>query len=1063
MNTRRFTISLALLAVSLMAGTGRTAEQSRVVFDFETGESQGWQVVEGSFPKLVCDREFQFHSKKAKYDKQGVYYLSTLERADNNRPDDNPTGVIESPVFTLQRPTVTFQIGGGSHATTYVALCSEDGKEVLRASGQNSQSMRRIKWDAGPYVGKNVFLRLVDKHTSGWGHVTFDDFRASGRIDLEATRLRVATRRRQLLERKQQELAAAAQKDCDSLRRAVEYLTATANSPLEQGATAGLSSSEKPKPRKNTAGQASSGTQNADNGLFQRAGKDRYPNGPRYLQRLDQLLGEMKKSAGDLTKSDELLARLELLRREALTANPLVCGQPILFVVRNQYRRDHHNTATMFQTGEINEASFQGGGALRAIDFGRGGKITTLLELPDGVVRDPEMSFDGRRVLFSMRRDKSDDYHIYEMAVTPGGTPKQLTFGSGVADIDPIWLPDGRIMFSSTREPKYCMCNRHIMGNLFVMDADGANIQQIGHGTLHEGHSALMPDGRVLYDRWEYVDRNFGDAQGLWTVNPDGTNHAVYWGNNTNSPGAVLDARIIPGTELALVNFSSCHDRPWGALAIINRQLAIDGKQAVVRTWPPEARDLVGLGNYDTFARLKIKYEDPYPLSDRFFLCSRMTGQGERMGVYLIDTFGNELLLHAEQPGCYDPMPLAARPQPMAIPPRTDLARSEGYFYVADVYQGLGMERIERGTVKWLRVVESPEKRFWTRQAWNGSGTQAPGMAYDDFNNKRILGTVPVEPDGSAYFAVPADTFVYFQILDERRMMVQSMRSGTIVRPGETTGCVGCHENRRSTGLPTVGQPAAMLRRPSKLEPWYGPPRNFSYTAEVQPVLDRHCVECHDYGKKAGEKLNLAGDLGLMFNTSYFELRSKGCVNVVGAGPYQTQKPLHWGSHSSRLAKVLVDGHEDPELDRLIKLDPESVDRIVTWIDINAPYYADYASAYRDNLYGRSPLNSAELERLGKLTGLDLKNQKHSAHVSFTRPELSPCLANKPGPERAEALAIIRAGAQRLADRPRADMAGFKLVSPIELTQEARYQARLKTEAQMRAAILEDRKQYERP
>ena len=119
-------------------------------------------------------------------------------------------------------------------------------------------------------------------------------------------------------------------------------------------------------------------------------------------------------------------------------------------------------------------------------------------------------------------------------------------------------------MFTSTREPKFCMCNRHIMGNMFSMDADGANIQQIGHSTLHEGHASLLPDGRVIYDRWEYIDRNFGDAQGVWSVNPDGTNHAVYWGNNTNSPGAVLDNRIIPGTERFICTFSSCHDRPWG-------------------------------------------------------------------------------------------------------------------------------------------------------------------------------------------------------------------------------------------------------------------------------------------------------------------------------------------------------------------------------------------------------------------------------------------------------------------------------------------------------------------
>jgi hypothetical protein len=170
---------------------------------------------------------------------------------------------------------------------------------------------------------------------------------------------------------------------------------------------------------------------------------------------------------------------------------------------------------------------------------------------------------------------------------------RQLTFARDVDDLDPLYLPDGTIVFSSTREPKYCMCNRHIMANLFRMDADGANIHQIGKSTLFEGHASLMPDGRILYDRWEYVDRNFGDAQALWTVNPDGTGHALYWGNNTASPGAVIDARMVPGTELALSVFGSCHDRPWGALALDRPAVGARRPGCVIRTWPADAIQLV--------------------------------------------------------------------------------------------------------------------------------------------------------------------------------------------------------------------------------------------------------------------------------------------------------------------------------------------------------------------------------------------------------------------------------------------------------------------------------------
>ena len=681
------------------------------------------------------------------------------------------------------------------------------------------------------------------------------------------------------------------------------------------------------------------------------------------------------------------------------------------------------------------------------------------------MVRDPDVSFDGQRLLFSMRRNRDDDYHLYEIQADGSGL-RQLTFGGGLSDIDPIYLPDGRICFTSTREPKYCMCNRHIMGNLHTIEADGTNLQQIGHNTLHEGHAALLPDGRILYDRWEYVDRNFGDAQGVWTVNPDGTNHAIYWKNNTNSPGAVLDARPIPGTERFICVFSSCHDRPWGALAIVDRRMGLDLRVPVVRTWPADAINLVGQGNYDTFKRVQLKYENPYPLSDKYFLCARMTGQGEQMGIYLVDTWGNEFLVHSESPGCYNPLPLAPRIAPPVIPSRIDLTKKEGDFYVADVYRGTGMERVERGTIKWLRVVESPEKRFWTGPGWDGgTGQQAPGMAWNDFNNKRILGTVPVAGDGSAYFTVPADRFVYFQLLDAQGQMVQSMRSGTMVRPGETSGCAGCHEDRRTS---TLGYklPGSFGRGPSPLAPWYGPPRLFSYTAEVQPVFDKHCTTCHDYGKPAGEKLNLAGDLGLVFNTSYVELRSKNFVHVVGAGPFQVQMPMSWGSCVSRLTKYLREGHGSAEIDRQIHLDREAVDRVLTWIDINAPYYPEYAGgAFRNNPYGRSPINQAEIKRLGELLGINLLGRMPAVQqLNFTRPELSPCLAQRTrgnDPRFQEALAIIRTGQQRLAAHPRPDMPGFQLVDPVEIEQQKKYDSRLAQEARVRAAIISGGKQVQ--
>ncbi len=796
---------------------------------------------------------------------------------------------------------------------------------------------------------------------------------------------------------------------------------------------------------------------------------DRYPSGREYLTKLANIERRMNKA--DEHDSDKINAEFANLQREALIANPFVSNQPILFVVRRQYKEDHHNTATMFKTGEINTRSFRGGGAMKSIDFAKAGEVKTLIESSQGLIRDPEIHFDGTKVIFSMRKSTTDDYHIYETNADGTGL-KQLTSAPGVADFDPLYLPDGGIVFSSTREPKYCMCNRHIMGNLFRMDADGANIHQIGKSTLHEGHSAVMHDGRIIYDRWEYVDRNFGDAQGLWTVNPDGTNHAVYWGNNTWSPGAVIDARAIPGTQKVLCVFSSCHDRPWGALAILDRRLGVDGREPVVRTWPADAIKLVKKNSprpdtygFDSFKQVNPKYEDPYPLNDKYFLCSRMTGRGEQMGIYLIDVFGNEIILHVEEPGCYDPMPLSPRPHPPIIPSRRNFKNDYGCFYVVNVYEGTHMKGVKAGAVKYLRVVESPEKRFWTHPAWGGQGVHCPAINWHSFENKRILGTVPVAEDGSAYFEVPSDKFVFFQLLDENKMMVQSMRSGTIVQSGERTGCIGCHESRRSAPPQlNTKMPIALQHPPSKLQGWHGKPRLFSYIRDVQPVFDKHCVTCHDYGKDAGEKLNLAGDRTNTFNTSYNELWRKKYIKAIGAGPADIQQPFSWGSHVSKLVKVIREGHED------VKLTKTEFESIVTWIDLNGPYYPRYDSAYPDNLSGRSPLNNKQLNRLGTLTGVPFaKLANHSTNrgpqLSFDRPQLSPCLQmfkDTSDPKYVEALAIIQAGSQMLQKRPRADMDGFR-ACPLDQRRQQIYTARRQIELRNRRAIREGRKLYEDP
>ena len=822
----------------------------------------------------------------------------------------------------------------------------------------------------------------------------------------------------------------------------------------------------------------------------------RYPGAEEFLNRL-----ALVRESGD---RDAFAA----LRREALLANPLVSGRPILFVTRPQYRNEHGTEATMYQTGQINTRCFNGVGAVNLLDVATG-KVTTLLDVPEGIARDPEVHFDGGKILFSMRRDIEDDYHLYEIDANGKGL-RQLTFAPAVSDIQPVYLPDGTIVFSSTRDPKYIPCQRHLMANLFRMNGDGSNIRQIGYNTQFEGRSSLMPDGRILYTRWEYVDKHFSSAYGLWTVNPDGTDHALYYGNYAWQPGAIVDARIVPGTKNFLAVFTAVHELGWGAMIVGDRSLGLDGDRPILRSWPADiarymthwaVEERVKGEHFDSFKAMPIKYEDPYPLSAEFFLCVRQLGRGGRTGIFLVDVFGNELLVHEQAPGCFDPMPLAPRPRPPVLPSHVDYRQNEGAFYVENVYVGEFMDRVRPGSVKYLRVVEAPSKRAWAPRGmgdWSPPGSpdshHPVAVNWNHYNHKRILGAAPVEADGSAYFTVPAGRFVYFQLLDANGVMIHSMRSGTMLQPGEKKGCVGCHEDHLRQTTSAAKQVAAVRRPPRRLSDWYGPPRNFSYAAEVQPVLDKHCLKCHDYGKKA-EKLNLSGDKGALFSHSYTNLMARSpsnyvraehevdddadlpLISSVGAGPVKVIPPQSWGAHRSRLIRMLQKGHND------VKLDRESFERIVTWIDLNAPYYPSHQSYYVANTAGRCPLDHKDMLELGKLVrqapwGAAMGWRKvneylcnqiggvmvaHGPPVNFTRPENSASLTvfeDRDGPGYRRALELIRKGARNLREHPRCDMPGFE---PCEMhrKQLEHLADRRRIEARNREAIVEGRKVYD--
>ena len=736
---------------------------------------------------------------------------------------------------------------------------------------------------------------------------------------------------------------------------------------------------------------------------------------------------------------------------------PELAGKSVVFVERKQFPQDHHNTANIFQLGEINEGAWNACAGNSA-----------MYKAKDGIVRDPEISFDAKKIVFSMRENLGDSYGIYELDL-PSGKFVRLTRVAEACDIDPAYLGDGSIVFASTRAAKYCGCNRHIMCNLYKMDPDGANIVQIGNSIEFEHMPHVLRDGRILYTRWEYVDRNFSGAQGLWTCNPDGTAHALYWGQETKQP--CLNAVQMPESTTVAAILGSCHNIAWGALAVIDRKIDVEGEKSVVKIFPPEARKLIdkpGDVFADSMNALKIKYEDPEPVSEKLVLVSRTLSEGTRkMGLFLVDVDSGAEKLVVESDGelgIFDAKVVSKRPLPQSSAERRSWERgAKSFVYVGDVYEGTHMKGVKRGDIKWLRVVQDHFKLTFSPGWWENEGSQAPAMNFDDYDRKEPLGVVPVRDDGSAFFEVPSDKFVYLQALDKNGDMVQTMRSGFVALPGEIVSCAGCHESRFSPP-PVSGHPFKN-GKPDKIDASSLPAAGecFSYMKSVQPIFDKHCIGCHDVGGKGAAKLVLAGDRGLVFNRSYLELHSKKYVKAIGAGPDKVQEANTWGAKQSPIVAKIRSGHGG-------KLSAEEFEVLRLWIDLNAPYYSTEDCAYPENPTGRSPLAADEIIKLFEICGKPSPVKKDPKwvgkrilardykfeEVSFDRPEKSPILAGlDPGShEYAKALEIIKTGAERLRNKPRADMAGFE-ESSISKARRERFRRFVELEKSARRARAE--------
>jgi len=498
----------------------------------------------------------------------------------------------------------------------------------------------------------------------------------------------------------------------------------------------------------------------------------------------------------------------------------------------------------------------------------------------------------------------------------------------------------------------------------------------------------------------------------------------------------------------------------------------IRDKKALDHVWPAEYYDMVGEGGVDyTRDNLSVKYEDPYPLSENTFLVSRSTGDvlnGDlQTALYLVDTFGNEILLHSEAPGCYDPMPIRPRKRPIVIPNKRKFDNSHGSYYVENVNKGTHMDTIAEGEVKYVRVVETGEKRNWSQDVWHAAGYQGPAMNLGPLENRGIIGDAEVEADGSVFFNVPADKLVYFQLLDENKKMLQSMRSYITVQPGEIMGCVGCHD-RPNASPEAYGSSylQALAKPPQELVPWMGQaPEFFGFQKHIQPIFDAKCISCHDLPGSSGNdaasaSVVLAGDTEFAFSASYISIHHKELHSGIGAAREEIFPAKSWGSHQSALVSKIEGGHGG--------LSAEEIEIIRAWVDLNSPYYPDYHAAYTNNPWGRSPLNYTELTKMLAPTAhtdpYAIKSTSRAITtgplISYERPELSPILSGLSGAAYDNVINYLKIGKARLAASPQQGMVGF-VRDATSQAREGFYQARWVEELAARTAILNGTKMYD--
>ncbi len=661
--------------------------------------------------------------------------------------------------------------------------------------------------------------------------------------------------------------------------------------------------------------------------------------------------------------------RTRELKRAILFRNPAVDFDKLLLVDMPYPQGSEWPHETRHRLGYM---AVPGGRLLVVEGLGPEGRPRQLMpQAPlHGSFWRPDLSYDADKVLFCFKPHNEKSFHLYEIDVDGTGL-RQLTHGP-YDDLDPIYLPDDRnVIFSTTRSHTYVRCMPPTSAFVLArVRRDGSGIYFVSVNNEPDYTPSVMNDGRILHTRWEYTDKPLWRAQKLWTVNPDGTQVSMFWGNQSVWPDLMKDARSIPGSRRVMFTGSAHHDWFSGSVGIVDPDRGLNFPHGLAKVtadvpWPECGNgpvDPVESPAYHASGAYRAYYS-PYPLSETDFLVS--ANRNGRFVLYLMDTQGNRELVYEGAHHVLHAQPLRPRPRPPVIEDRVDWPSREerdrprdGVLFSSSVYQGASPEL--RGQARYLRVFSIDHKTYtyWYKRPYISTGPVVSAVQSEGV--KRLLGTVPIRADGSVSFHAPAGVPLHFQLLDERQRALQTMRSFVGVMPGEYRGCQGCHEAHSRASESSRG--LALTREPERIAPPPWGEDTVSYPRYVQAVLDRYCGKCHQGEGEARKVLDLTERPSQpVFTEPYLTLIGRpswgepyrppekpapgfgiaGCLLVEGYGTvdpkaYVTPPPMTALSYRSRLVEIASSGkHHD------VKVDPESLLRLIVWVDAMCPYMGD--------------------------------------------------------------------------------------------------------------------------